>query len=99
MNETQAMWLVTIAVMVINFVFYRFRIGSDSTLGIVSYLLPVVCGLFAAGSLFRVTFYLKTWDLTKTAWMLLAIGFLFWWLGECTYAVLYLSMNAEPCVP
>jgi hypothetical protein len=99
MNETQAMWLVTISLMVINFVFYKFRIGGESILAIVSDLLPVVCGLFAAGALFRVTFYLKTWELTKVAWLMLAFGFLFWWLGECTYAVIDLMMNTQPGVP
>ncbi len=99
MNELRAMWIVAIIIMVINFIFYKFFIGGEATVLMIGDIMPVICGLFAAGALFRVTFYLKTWDLTKVAWLMLALGFLFWWLGECLYAIVELGMGVTPAVP
>lgn len=99
MNEPQAMWLVIITLMVINFIFYKFRIGGPDMLTLVGDLFPVICSLFAVGALFRVTFYLKTWDLTKTAWLLLAFGLFCWFLGECSFAVTELALGRTPGVP
>ena len=99
MNEPQAMWLVAITLMVINFVFYKFRIGGPDTLTLIGDLLPVICSLFAVGALFRITFYLKTWDLTKTAWLLLAFGLFCWFLGEGSFAVTELALGRTPGVP
>jgi hypothetical protein len=99
MNEPQAMWLTIITLMVINFIFYKYRIGGPETLTLVGDLFPVVCSLFAAGALLRVTFYLKTWDLTKTSWLLLAFGFFCWFLGESFFAITELALGRTPGVP
>ena len=99
MKETTAMWLVAISLMVINFIFYYFKIGGEDTLTVAGDIFPVVCSLFAAGALFRVTFFLKTWDLTKTAWLLLAFGLFCWFLGECSFAVTELVLGRTPAVP
>jgi hypothetical protein len=98
-NEPQAMWLVTIVLLIINFVFYKFRIGGTEMLTLAGDLFPVICSLFAAGALFRITFYLKSWDLTKTAWLLLAFGLFFWFLGESSFAVTELALGRTPGVP
>lgn len=99
LNEPRAMWLVTITLILINFIFYYFHIGGPEILTLVGDLFPVICSLFAAGALFRVTFYLKTWDLTKTAWLLLAFGLFCWFLGESSFAVTELALGRTPSVP
>lgn len=98
-NESTVMLLTAIFIIILNLIFYYFKPGQEITFTLARNLFPLICSMFAVGSLLRVTFYLKTWDITKTAWFALACGFLFWFLKKGYYAISELSWGITPLVP
>lgn len=97
-NEVAAMWFLLILNILLN-VFLSYQKLSEHSLLLVHTLTMVVCSLFPAGALLRTCFYLKSWDMAKKAWCLLALGFTFWFYKELYQAVSQLAFGHTLSIP
>jgi hypothetical protein len=87
----------------INFIVYLTQVGGPDVLKWTSALLPIVCGLLAVGGLAGAVRTFESWDRTRAAWLLLAIGTGLSVLGEVSYlcldAVLGVDVEALGSTP
>jgi hypothetical protein len=97
MKLSKLIWLITGILIAINLLIYSTHLGGDIVLMYVSDLLPVIASLVAFICLVKAYRTFVEFDLTKTAWLLIAIGLFLNFAAESTYAILeiihHIDMN------
>jgi len=95
MKKTKVIWIMGIALILANILFYWFRLGGDVVLQYVSDLLPVASSLIASISLIIAFTSFKTFDFIKISWLLLCVGIILFFLGESLYAILEIGLGMD----
>lgn len=98
-NEIVWMWSILLTNILVTSIFYSSKNIEKDTLLLVRNITLMVCSLFAAGALFRTTLYLKSWDMTKKSWSLLALGFTFWFYKEIYQTIMELGFGHSLSIP
>lgn len=95
MKKTKLLWIASGLLLFANLFFNLTKLGGERFLSYISDIFPVLTSLIA--SIFLVGAYrsFKEFDLTKTAWLLVSIGTVLFFIAESTYAVLELGYGID----
>jgi diguanylate cyclase len=88
MKKPNSLWIITAAIIVINFIVYLFKPGGDIFLRYVSDLLPVLCSFITIICLLLAIKGFRKFDYTKLSWISILIGIILFFLAESAYAIL-----------
>jgi hypothetical protein len=86
-------WILTGIILLVNVLGYL--TFKEQALLILSDTLPVVCSLLSVIGVAFALVRFKTFDFTKTAWLLILIGLIFDFLAESTYGMLEIFMGMD----
>jgi len=83
---------------ILNAIIYVFSAVRETAnfYGIMSNILEALCAMTAALGLFVAFRILKKWDMIKTSWMLLFVGFGLYAVAEMVYASLAIAFHVNP---
>lgn len=95
MKKTKKFWILTGIILALNLAVYLTHLGGDTLLLYISDLLPALCALIASICLFLAVKKFKEFDFAKTAWLMIFIGVILYFLAEITYAILEISYHVD----
>jgi len=88
MKKTKLLWIFTGVLIAVNILFYLTGLGGEKVLLYISDLLPVICSIVAIACLYSSFKSFKEYDFTKTSWLMILLGIVFFSLGETLYGIL-----------
>lgn len=95
MKLIKSMWIISIALIIINIIVYGFRLGGENFLTVFSDSLPVVCALLSVICLIYAVRSFEQFDFAKIAWIMILSGIFLDFVAESIYSVLEIGMKMD----
>lgn len=95
MKLIKSMWIISIALIIINIIVYGFRLGGETFLSVFSDSLPVVCALLSVACLISAFRSFEFYDFTKIAWLMILTGIVLDFFAETIYGILEIGMKVD----